>query len=81
MELPIFEKKMFHRSLVAARGQGISEDNTNDNVNDNNESVDLFASFETAPASPGMESLLQEQSEAAKKIPKNVRFNQAYVCC
>ena len=25
-----------------------------------------------------MESLLQEQSEAAKKIPKNVRFNRAY---
>ena len=25
-----------------------------------------------------MESLLQEQSEAAKKIPKNVRFNQPY---
>ena len=25
-----------------------------------------------------MESLLQEQSEAAKNIPKNVRFNRAY---
>ena len=47
-----------------------------DNIS--NESVDLFASFDTSPASPGMESLLQEQSEAAKNIPKNVRFNRAY---
>ena len=54
----------------------MNEDNIEDNIS--NESVDLFASFDTAPASPGMESLLQEQSEAAKKIPKNVRFNRAY---
>ena len=48
MELPIFEKKMFHRSLVSVRDRGISEDNIEDNVN--NESVDLFTSFDTAPA-------------------------------
>ena len=48
MELPIFEKKMFRRSLVAVRDWGMNEDNIEDNIS--NESVDLFASFDTAPA-------------------------------
>ena len=38
MELPIFEKKMFRRSLVAVRDRGMNEDNIEDNIN--NESVD-----------------------------------------
>ena len=48
MELPIFEKKMFRRSLVAVRDWGMNEDNIEDNIS--NESVDLFASFDTASA-------------------------------
>ena len=73
---PIFEENMFHPSLK-------SNTNTIEIEQDNpgNESVDMFSSFVTAPASPGMESLIQEQNEAAKLIPKNVRFNRAYDVC
>ena len=70
MELPIFEKKMFHRSLVAVRDIGISEDNVEDNVN--NESVDLFASFDTAPASLNTERFL-ELMEAVKTFSNSIR--------
>ena len=33
------------------------------------------------PYSPGMESLIQGQNEAAKLKPKNARFNRAYDVC
>ena len=75
-EQPIFEENMFHPSLKSNTNTIEIEDD-----NPGNESVDMFSSFVTAPASPGMESLIQEQNEAAKLIPKNARFNRAYDVC
>ena len=70
MELPIFEKKMFRRSLVAVRDWGMNEDNIEDNIS--NESVDLFASFDTAPASLNTERFL-ELMEAVKTFSNSIR--------
>ena len=75
-EQPIFEENMFHPSLKSNTNTIEIEDD-----NPGNESMDMFSSFVAAPASPGMESLIQEQNEAAKLIPKNVRFNRAYDVC
>ena len=59
-EQPIFEENMFHPSLK-------SNTNTIEIEQDipGNESVDMFSSFVTAPARPGMETLIQEQNEEA----------------
>ena len=61
-EQPIFEENMFHPSLK-------SNTNTIEIEQDNlgNESVDLFSSFVTAPARPGMETLIQEPHFFANK--------------
>ena len=75
-EQPIFEENMFHPSLKSNTNTIEIEDD-----NPGNESMDMFSSFVAAPASPGMESLIQEQNEAAKLIPKNARFNRAYDVC
>ena len=77
---------MMHKSLVTKRFQSeaigdIHEDSSDEIQGDLNESVDMFndeGGANSRLASPGMEHLLEEQQEANKRIPKNVKFNRAF---
>ena len=84
--VPVFDIKMMHKSLVTKRFQSeaigdIHEDSSDEIQGDLNESVDMFndeGGANSRLASPGMEHLLEEQQEANKRIPKNVKFNRAF---
>ena len=84
--MPVFDIKMMHKSLVTKRFQSeaigdIHEDSSDEIQGDLNESVDMFndeGGANSRLASPGMEHLLEEQQEANKRIPKNVKFNRAF---
>ena len=75
-----------HKSLVTKRFQSeaigdIHEDSSDEIQGDLNESVDMFndeGGANSRLASPGMEHLLEEQQEANKRIPKNVKFNREF---
>ena len=77
---------MMHKSLVTKRFQSeaigdIHVDSSDEIQGDLNESVDMFndeGGANSRLASPGMEHLLEEQQEANKRIPKNVKFNRAF---
>ena len=83
--VPVFDIKMMHKSLVTKRFQsediGEIHEDSSDDIQDLNESVDMFndeGGANSRLASPGMEHLLEEQQEANKRIPKNVKFNRAF---
>ena len=71
---------LFHKSFQTNRfknkeAEAIDED---DDLMSGGDSSDNEAEEVSAPASPGMEHLLHEQSEANKKLPKNVKYNEAF---
>ena len=82
--VPVFDIKMMHKSLVTKRFQSeaigeMPEDSSDEIERDLylNESVDMFdqeGGANSRLASPGMQHLLEEQLEANKRIPKNVKL-------
>ena len=78
--LVIYTQDLFHKSFQTNRfknkeAEAIDED---DDLMSGGDSSDNEAEEVSAPASPGMEHLLHEQSEANKKLPKNVKYNEAF---
>ena len=80
--LPIFEAKMFHKSFESVRFKKTLQNEDDDESleksvgEEDNDDPEIEETI--APASPGMEHLLQEQMEANKKLPKNVKYNKAF---
>ena len=77
----IYCKDLLHKSFQTNRFRNGDNSKTKDDENiddiidssDDEETEDVHV---TAPASPGMEHLLKEQSDANKRLPKNVKYNE-----
>ena len=70
----MFERGIFDKSFLSSRFSAVDNDDANDDIEDPGIDTDPLP----APASPGMEYLLNEQMEASRKLPKNVKYNQAF---
>ena len=83
--LPIYENSIFHKSFQSNR---FKQNSDNDDIPEDMDETISEKGYETedddetcdvsTPASPGMEHLLHEQMEANKKLPKNVKYNEAF---
>ena len=77
-DLPIYEQRMFHSSFFTHRFKNVSDENLDVDVESDSSDIDERVDDIPAPASPGMEHLLNEEMEANKKLPKNVKYNEAF---
>ena len=69
---------MFHSSFFTHRFKNVSDENLDVDVESDSSDIDERVDDIPAPASPGMEHLLNEEMEANKKLPKNVKYNEAF---
>ena len=70
-DLPLFDLRMFHNSFRKI-------DYQEDEWEENKESLDSVGFDTDNPGSPGMEQLIEEQQNKAKKIKPNVKYNKVY---